>query len=402
MLKKQLLEKLFSAFSILRWNDHIRPFKLTEQDKQSHKMMIAYLIANDVSQINWVNLIEAEIFELLKNIALTDIKRSVLHKIIKEKNTEVNEFIFNNLKDDLSTLSNDFYQRFIQYFSEKDFYSMEKDVLKAAGLIASHWEFLSIERLNSDFYDTSTTNLRLINELNSYKKYPAVNNYIQMAHAAPNFITTCGLLRFQTRWSQTPRIPETSVLGHLLLTATITYFIMNEVQGSLTEKGLLPLCSRLIINNFFAAIFHDLPEAFTRDIISPVKNNIPGLNDLVKEIESEEMISKLRPLLSPSIFEQMIYYCSDEFACKIKKSNGEIQFITNSKELYQNYNQEEYNPVDGALIRIADEFAAYLEASHSLKHGIISPDLSKAKREYEKKYAQAYFFDFPLQLFFNN
>jgi putative hydrolase of HD superfamily len=45
MIKKELLERFFEAANMQRWNDHIKPVELTELDKQSHKMVFAYVIA---------------------------------------------------------------------------------------------------------------------------------------------------------------------------------------------------------------------------------------------------------------------------------------------------------------------------------------------------------------------
>jgi len=43
-ITKAFILKLFSAASMQRWNDKMRPVDLSELDKQSHKMIIAYLL----------------------------------------------------------------------------------------------------------------------------------------------------------------------------------------------------------------------------------------------------------------------------------------------------------------------------------------------------------------------
>ena len=45
VLSKDLIEFIFDAAHIQRWNDHIRPQGFTELDKQAHKMMILYVLA---------------------------------------------------------------------------------------------------------------------------------------------------------------------------------------------------------------------------------------------------------------------------------------------------------------------------------------------------------------------
>jgi len=42
---KELLDHLFQLAVIERWNDHPKPFDITELDKQAHKAIIAYLLA---------------------------------------------------------------------------------------------------------------------------------------------------------------------------------------------------------------------------------------------------------------------------------------------------------------------------------------------------------------------
>ena len=94
-----------------------------------------------------------------------------------------------------------------------------------------------------------------------------------------DFLLKIEQLRFQTRWNQTPRVPQTSVLGHCFFVAIMTLLLGRESNPK--------MCERRVINNFFSALFHDLPEAVTRDIISPVKQATDDLPNIVKKIENE-------------------------------------------------------------------------------------------------------------------
>ena len=63
MITKELLELLFEAASIQRWNDHNRPEHFTELDKQAHKMIYAYVLAKFEETdrgmaVDWCALIE--------------------------------------------------------------------------------------------------------------------------------------------------------------------------------------------------------------------------------------------------------------------------------------------------------------------------------------------------------
>jgi len=76
MIAKGLLDKIYEAASIQRWNDHVRPVEFTELDKQAHKMILAYVLgkleeSEGQAQIDWLKLIEGGIFEFFPRVILT-------------------------------------------------------------------------------------------------------------------------------------------------------------------------------------------------------------------------------------------------------------------------------------------------------------------------------------------
>ena len=88
MLTKSFIEFLYEAAHIQRWNEHIRPSGFTELDKQAHKMMIVYVLARHEeddhgAEINWRLLIEGGIFEFMQRNALTDIKPTIFHEMMR-------------------------------------------------------------------------------------------------------------------------------------------------------------------------------------------------------------------------------------------------------------------------------------------------------------------------------
>ena len=67
----------------------------------------------------------------------------------------------------------------------------------------------------------------------------------------------------------------------MLIVATTSYLCTMEMG--------VKACDKRIYNNFFAGLFHDLPEVMTKDIISPVKRSVRGLEDIIKEYEDYQM-----------------------------------------------------------------------------------------------------------------
>ena len=134
------------------------------------------------------------------------------------------------------------------------------------------------------------------------------------------------------------------------------------------------MCEKRLINNYFSALFHDLPEAVTRDIISPVKQATDELPSIVKRIEDEIVNKELVPLMEPYFSDELMYFTSDEFSNRIKDKKGNAEVVS-WEDLNGKYNQDDFSPVDGRTVRIADHLSALLEADSSIKHGITSSHL---------------------------
>ena len=88
MITKEFALKLFEGFSIERWNDLIRPIPLLEMDKASEKTMLSYIIGKyeekEGKKIRWNEIILFSLFDLLKKIAMCDVKAPVQRMIRRE------------------------------------------------------------------------------------------------------------------------------------------------------------------------------------------------------------------------------------------------------------------------------------------------------------------------------
>jgi putative hydrolase of HD superfamily len=123
MLDKKLILKIFEGFSIERWNDLVRPFQLIEMDKAAEKMFIAYIFGkyeeNRGVEVDWEWMIYASIFDLLKKIALCDIKSPVQHLIKNEYPAEymhLNEWVLSQYRSLIH--DDDLFSRFTMYIGQ--------------------------------------------------------------------------------------------------------------------------------------------------------------------------------------------------------------------------------------------------------------------------------------------
>ncbi|MEI7828057.1 MAG: hypothetical protein WCI87_09790, partial [Euryarchaeota archaeon] len=62
------------------------------------------------------------------------------------------------------------------------------------------------------------------------------------------------------------------------------------------------------------------------------------------------------------------------------KIDGRVRHIT-SDEITASYNRDKYNPVDGELVKAADDLAAFMEAYLALQNGISNSQLQTAVQE---------------------
>ena len=378
MLRKAFLELLYESAHMQRWTDHIRPKGFTELDKQAHKMIIAFVLARfeedaAVGTVQWRGLIEGGIFELLHRLCLTDIKPPVFHELMATHGEQLNLWVLKELEPKINAVGEDFGTRFEQYFSDPAYAAKEKKILRAAHYLATNWEFQIIQRLNEGFYGLSETKERIEAELEEHADLIGVQK-IFLDRKLGQFINYVGQLRFQQRWAQSPRVPETSVMGHMLIVAILGYVLSREIGA----------CERRICNNYFTGLFHDLPEVLTRDIVSPVKRSVAGLDELIKEIEHRLIDEKLLPLLPPSWHGQINYYIRDEFSNRILLE-GQLKEVA-SGVISANYNEDCYEAVDGELLKACDHLAAYIEARLSLAHGMQSHHLREGAEELYQLY----------------
>lgn len=387
MIDRKLAYKIFEGFSIQRWTDLVRPFDLVEMDKAGEKMVLAYIIGkaeeNKGRFVDWNWMIHASLFDLLRKIALCDIKAPVQDMLqieYPEEYMRLNKWVLSQYEPLLR--DKELFGMFSLYISQKSGREEipEKSRLAEHILSASH-KYASMRELSM---------LSLVNEPMRYSKIrkelqAELQSFLDLTglqllmaeQKSFDFIMKIEQLRFQVRWNQTPRVPKTTVLGHCFFVAIVTLLLCRPSNPDMCESRL--------INNYFCALFHDLPEAVTRDIISPVKTATDGLPNIVKKIEDETVSKELAPLMEDYFSDELMYFTSDEFSNRIKGKDGKPVQVS-FEDLNEKYNDKKFSPVDGRLVRIADHLSALMEADSSIRHGITSSHLEFGKKDMLERY----------------
>lgn len=430
MFNPELLNKLFLAASMQRWNDHPRPVLLTELDKQAHKMVIAHLLGRLMEtagrSVSWGNLAKFGLFDMLLRVSLTDIKPQVFNKLRLSSNARngMNLLVLKETGGLVASvrmeLGSDLQEYMRTLDDPKAQKPIEQNILRAAHYMASVWEYKLVNSLRIDIKTLDDPRQDLSDRLDEYVKadFPFARYYqesIGVTAQQPNgqvfedvdegfikFVDLVGSLRFQKRWSHSPRLPETSVLGHMYFVSLITYLLLVDMGKS---DGVEE--SDLVWRSFLSALYHDLPEALTRDIISPVKTSAKLSDDL--QVIELDVVNDILGLLSGNIeFQRDIrlalphtkeanYLLKDgtmrpvgEFDSRELSSNKILQFDKDTVSVFKKIEKaralKNRKIVVGEIIKVADDLAAYIEARSSIAHGVSSSSLVKAEAALYEKY----------------
>ena len=377
MIRKALILKIHDAASMQRWNDKIRPVELRELDKQAHKMVISFILGKfeeENPEFNWIEVIEGGLFEFLQRIIVTDLKPQIFHRIREDRNKykQLNRWVFDTLAPIIMPLGEVFCRRFQSYFEDSQ-ENVNKRILSAAHFYATKWEFDIIERANPRGYEIEGIRKGLESKQEKYYDLKG-SQQLALYSRLRNFADLCGQLRFQLRWSHLRRVPETSVLGHMLIVAILSYLLSLEIKA----------CPRRCYNNYFTALFHDLPEVLTRDIVHPVKKSVGGLDSLIKEYEKERMEEEVYSLIQEDWHKEMRMFTEIEFK-SVVTLDGTLQEKT-SDEISARFNEDRYNPRDGELVQAVDHLAAFCEAYLALANGVKAQDFDKTKASLRQDY----------------
>ncbi|MFQ6342368.1 HD domain-containing protein [Campylobacter sp. VTCC 70190] len=373
MINIKLIEHIFKAASISRWNDYPRMANLVELDKQAHKFIIAYFIAKMEENIDMKALIEGGIFEFLSRVVVTDIRPDVYHEIVRQKKGEVNAWVLSKIEPMIEDIEEgEFLKRFEAYLNSNT-YAKERLILKAASYFATRWEFKIIYQTSSFLSDIEEIKNKVEEELEDYYELIGARK-IALNQKIAKIIDLSGRLRFQKRWAQTPRIPETAVLGHMLVVAILSYFYSLKIKA----------CDKRLENNFYCALFHDLPESLTRDIISPVKYGIEGLHLIINDYEMKLINERILPFVPENLRAEFAYilgiragrdeepiWIKNEFENRTFK-NGVVELCSGSLNAC---NENEMGAIDGKALKYCDKIAAFIEAGLSISYGVKSKEL---------------------------
>lgn len=370
MFNWNFAKKLFDGFTILRWTDFIRPTEFVQIEKSASQAILSYIIGKEYEEmtgktLDWNYIVDSNVYGFLCKVATSDIKATIGNKIKKNNLSGLRNFIIDVFFDDKGKCkysSNSLIDKnkLIKYINAskdlKEVNLVEYQICYIAHKFATYREFKYISNFNQlipdkDRVENDISTMAIREQIKDQNLVSILTKLEETNNNLTLFYAYFEKLRPQIRWSQTCRIPQTTVLGHSMYVALLTYFAIKDLE-------VINNADKVLVDSFYAALFHDLPESLTRDIISPVKSKIKGLNTELSKYEYEEVNEKMIQRINDKNWKT-------DFLYLLGVQNGTFKY-----EFDREY-------VLGELIKSIDLTAAFVEAKMSVEFGINSEEIQK-------------------------
>ena len=283
---KAINEMLERLGHLDRWTGLTNVHNVDEANKQAANCLAAYLLGKHAEaqgkSIQWSRFPKIAIYRGFQKITMNfDIPESTLEKICKIGQIDPE----NNDKETKKLIAEKTDESFANFLCE-GIGSYEAQIYRAATKIVTMAELFENERKIEDEF------LKKIQELTSslmgYYHIPGVKEFSKPESEVFKLIRKLIKLRYMDRWQTRIRNQGAPVLRHLLDTAVCAYLMWLENY---------PNDETTATKMFFIGIFHDIAEAWTKDIPSPVKDRIEGFRTATEEYELSQIEENLyKPL----------------------------------------------------------------------------------------------------------
>lgn len=261
--------------SIFRWSSYIADTRFNELNKQGLNVIITYVLAIEAKEagkeVDMTEFPKIILHRVFQKLFLCDIREDFIGRILKLGNIDYKRFdaVIEECID--KEMGKDF-AKFIE--TKKD--SLEIRIFQAAVKLATKIELCELHRQipEEEYLETIR---KIETGLNEYNDLPGFSRISLEYSKEMKLFKQISALRNRIRWSKRMLAVNCAVLGHNFEVAVLSYMMaLREYED---EK----IATKL----FFTGGFHDVPETFTGDMPSPVKDAIPGLRKATEYFELE-------------------------------------------------------------------------------------------------------------------
>lgn len=324
----------FRGLSVYRWNNFPRLEQVSANDHIAFSLHIAILLALIIEEEKGIRydrdyIFRKVFFSSFSTFVHSDMSSEVKDQI-KQKNPEIYAELENIVYEMLQSWNlPDWMKIDMQEIHDEQkwqcVYTKENDLIAFSKLWASYYEAYFSNEVYLDVYRPA---MNIIEKKMQEPRFDIFREYLDINPEQQNdlerFLLSMRRLQSSYRWNSMRRRYPISVMSHLFITSFFAYIIGNIERKSKQE----------ITHMMMIALFHDIPEAITWDIVAPTKKAIKGFEPLLVIVE-KELVDKY--LL------------------------GYIRKYRFSTE-YEHLMLDPWNQIDGKLVKLADNFSALFEA----------------------------------------
>lgn len=311
-----------NLFTVYRWNNNPAIVRFSESDNIYNNLLLSIFVFSEESKENLVKILHNKIYEAIPKIRLSDISLATKSKIEEKGKKLWDEVINKTYKEVESYFDSDIRSKLLIHYAFDE--EIEKKV-RMINLLVAQKEASINERVFPEYY----TEPKIKNQTKIKKM--DIQDKKEIEELANELLEISTRLVTMIRWNKNHRNIKSSVASHTFFVFLISYLLALKANLQMKE----------IYDIMIASILHDLPEAFTGDVISPTKRKVRGLEEIIGEIEKD--------------------FIKDWYNDKIAL-----------KEKIKKYEKYIYAPFEndyGAYVKTSDLMAALIECSLEISTG---------------------------------
>ena len=329
-MNMKFTKKIFWAFAkvaltlnvLRRWTGAMTDPRYDEISKQEFNCMFAYLLSLEVEHrgevVNFVRLIKCAIYRAYQKAFLFyDTPEHIYREICKCGNIPYEKVMRETTHKIIAREAGEDFACWV----EECVGSFEQSIYAAATKLVTFFEVKENQlEFNGDYADTLLATHKALEGfdwISGFKEMYTSKDYLAVFKETSK-------LRNQNRWASYAYRIEAAVSGHHYDTAVFSFFNAYNMYGE--EEA---------VRQFFIGIFHDIPEAYTRDIPSPVKDMICGFRKASEEYERQQMEKHFYPLLPEHITPKVRAVALEELPEEIKKLGKVGDYLSAASEIHR-------------------------------------------------------------------
>jgi putative hydrolase of HD superfamily len=203
-------------------------------------------------------------------------------KANREDYQKLTQWVLPQLKARLAPLGPEFWERMTASLMEPEEKTLARRILMAAHLYASYAAFRVLRPMNPHDEEMPEIEESFRSRLADLSDIPGVAELLSARASSAVSPRVRGSCASRSAGRRPPACRKPRCWG------TCSWWLLRWFFS--VEAGA---CQARRQNNFFAGLFHDLPELLTRDIISPVKSADASIGELIKQYETQELERKI-------------------------------------------------------------------------------------------------------------